>query len=144
MPKRSIKQIDLVLSSPVFGSRTLQNFALDGDVIDHGWLDETNYEILQGIKSALAVENPSEVYSISIGIVPDSADDLWLKSLVNNIRAVGGISLAGMFNNRSTGELVTSDEVYIMSAPKDKYTKTPAGKIYQFIFISAIVKNPTI
>ena len=141
--KQSIKNTDVTFTGSTYGSRTLENFALDGEILKHGWMDENNYERLPGLKGSLVSENPNSDYMVQIGIVPHSADDKWLEAQVNNIRTSGSVDHAVVVKDNINNAIYSSDEAYIFSAPPTVYQKSPAGKIYTIVLINAIVKNPS-
>lgn len=139
----SLKKTGIVLASSTFGSRSIRNFAIGGEAINYGWMEEEQYNILQGMVDSLATENPSTVYSVTFGIVPLSYDDRFLTSWINNVKSLGTQDLSGTFYNDVDGMTVASDECYITTAPRTIISTSPSAKLYTLVMFNAIVKNPT-
>lgn len=145
MSTLSLKKTGIILASSTFGSRAITNFALGGEAINYGWMEEETYGILQGMVDSLATENPSTVYTVTFGIVPLSYDDRFLSTWINNIKAIGTQDLSATFYNDVDGMTVASDECYITTAPRTIITSQAASaKVYTLAMFKAIVKNPTV
>lgn len=141
----SLKKTGIVLASTTFGTHAIKNFALGGEAINYGWMEEETYGILQGMIDSLATENPSTVYTVTFGIVPLSYDDRFLTTWINNIKSIGTQDLSASFYNDSDGTTVASDECYIITAPRTVISSTAASaKMYTLAMLKAIVKNPTL
>lgn len=138
----SLKKVGIVLTSTVFGTRSIKNWALDGEAINYGWMEEELYNVLQGMKDSLAVENPSSVYTVTFAVVPLSYDDRFLTSWINNIKTLGTQDLSATFYNDSDKSAVVSDECYIITAPRTVISKTPSAKVYTLLMVNAVTKNP--
>lgn len=141
----SLKKTGIILASATFGSHAIENFALGGEAINYGWMEEATYNILQGMVDSLATENPSNVYTVTFGIVPLSYDDRFLTTWINNIKSIGTQDLSATFYNDVDGTTVASDECYIITAPRTIISNTTASaKVYTLAMIKAVVKNPTL
>ena len=141
----SLKKTGIILASATFGTRAISNFALGGEAINYGWMEEETYGILQGMIDSLATENPSTVYTVTFGIVPLSYDDRFLSTWINNIKSIGTQDLSATFYNDVDGTTVASDECYITTAPRTIISNTAASaKVYTLAMFKAIVKNPSL
>lgn len=140
----SLKKTGIILASSTFGSRAISNWALGGEAINYGWMEEETYNILQGMIDSLATENPSTVYTVTFGIVPLSYDDRFLSTWINNIKSIGTQDLSGTFYNDVDGSTVASDECYLITAPRTIISTSPSAKVYTLAMFKAIVKNPVI